>query len=163
MTDTNLKHKLSIPVILLHFVMLTIGFLYFNPIIGFFIDRSEIRQYQLYLLLCIEISFSYYYFPYKRTLKVDKLPFILVILCSFFNIAGVFFTIEDIIEYTTPYPHSPYLQNLYNYMPVLCSIPLPTYLAGYINKKLFWTTASITISGFVLFFIWNFFIDRFLH
>ena len=164
MTDTKTKHNLSIPEMLLHLVLLTLAFLFFNPLINILMpEEYGYKTILYYSILTFEVCIVFFFFSIRRQLKVDKLPFVLIVLCSLFNIPVVYFTIVDIIEYTTPYPHSPYLEIFYEHVLILYSFPLPTYLAGYINKKLFWTIASITIAGFAFFFIWNFFIDRFLH
>ena len=164
MTDTKTKHKLSIPEILLHLVLLTIAFIPYNVFLFIlFPSEKEHLSPLYYSILTIEVCIVFFFFSIKRQLKVDKLPFILILLCSFFNLFEVFFTILDIITDRTPPPHSPYLEIFYRYIPILDYLPLPTYLTGYINKKLFWAIASITIAGFAFFFIWNFFIDRFLH
>ena len=164
MTDTNIKHNFSIPVILLHFLLLTVIIIPYNALFKIYLPQQDTYQIILYYgLLTFEACAIFLIFPFRKKLKVDKLPFILIILASIFNVLDLFLTILFIIEDLTPAPHAPYLEIFYKYISIFDYLPLPTYLAGYINKKLFWTIASITIAGFAFSFIWTFFIDRFLH
>lgn len=162
MTDTNTKPNLSFPVILLHLFFITVAFMLFNPLINLYPSPQNNDQFSLYFsLLTIEVCTIFFIFPFRRTLKVSMFAFILIILCSVFNLFDVFLTILSIIRDMTPAPHTPYLEIFFEYISILDYLPLPTYLAGYINKKLFWTIASITIAGFAFFFIWNFMLSRF--
>jgi len=147
----------SVPVMLLHLLLITLAMMWINPFLGMgFPQESSYKIIRYYIMLVVEVSTVFLLVTMPFRLKIKPLFFFLILLCCFFSISWfpIFFS-QLIIAITKNY-NSPLLDIFYDYGSYIKILPLLTYLAGYINKKLFWSLASITIACFCFDIIWFF-------
>lgn len=148
-----IKIKHSIPENICHFILLFITTVFFvkHPVWIFYnltnIDIGATADLIITILVAL-IIFIFLFSQYP--IKANKAIFYITIICNIWNTYGI---PADFYMYFAEKHHNIYNEEV-NYVKenahYIFLLPMPVYLSAYLNKKIFYTLAFLSISAFII-------------